>query len=276
MTDYENCPVCHKELPQQLEANFCPFCGVRFDPNAEEPVELVEKSKDDAEKKREKEQEPAEELGGIPWENRADLGVVQRLTQTWSESMFNPVHFFRAMPRRPGIGLAFLYGLLFKIIGAIFSVYWQQGALENLEQTLQDVPAGMREFFRMALENPLFASPEIQLLVAPFIGAFTMFLVSFIFHGAMLITGAAKNGYETTFRVVAYAESTAVFYALPVVGGWIAFIYWLVLMVIGNREAHQATTGQALSAILLPIFLCFCLISVSLFMFASALFSPGN
>ena len=87
----------------------------------------------------------------------------------------------------------------------------------------------------MAFANPLISSPETQLLVAPLLGVFTLFLSTIIFHIAMLITGAAKNGFETTFRVVAYAESTAIFHAIPFVGGWIAFGYWLVLLIIGNR-----------------------------------------
>lgn len=277
MTDYEQCPVCHKTLPEKLEANFCPFCGVKFDPNAEEPPELAPPA--DAgndEDTSQAESEETHERAGIPWENRGDLGVVQRLTKTWSESMFNPSHFFRNMPVKPGIGLAFLYGLLFKIIGAAFTVYWQSNALQNLESNMQDMPPALREIFRMVLENPIITSPETQLLIAPLIGVFIMFFNTMIFHVAMMITGAAKNGFEATFRVVAYAESTAIFYALPVVGGTIAFVYWLVLIIIGNREAHRAQSGQVLAGVFLPILLCLCLISISLLTFSSALIGPAN
>ena len=172
--------------------------------------------------------------------------------------------------------LALLYGLVFKIIGSIFSVYWQSNALQNLESNMQEMPAAWREAFRMVLENPIIASPETQLFIAPFIGIFLLFFNSMLFHVAMMITGAAKNGYETTFRVVAYAESSAIFYAIPMVGGTIAVVYWLVLIIIGNREAHRAPGGQVIAAVLLPLFLCLCLFSISLFTFASALIGPSN
>ncbi|MCA9740175.1 MAG: YIP1 family protein [Deferribacteres bacterium] len=277
MTDYEHCPVCHKELPEKLEANFCPFCGVKFDPNAQEPPELnppVPLSME--EEKPEPDEQESTEPAGIPWENRGDLSLLQRLTQTWSESMFNPSEFFASMKSGSGIGLALLYGLVFKIIGSIFSVYWQSNALQNLESNMQEMPAAWREAFRMVLENPIIASPETQLFIAPFIGIFLLFFNSMLFHVAMMITGAAKNGYETTFRVVAYAESSAIFYAIPMVGGTIAVVYWLVLIIIGNREAHRAPGGQVIAAVLLPLFLCLCLFSISLFTFASALIGPSN
>lgn len=273
MTDYENCPTCHKPLPPKLEANFCPFCGVKFDPDAEEPPEPLEKQIAEPESETIKEEKSVR--GGIPWESKSELGLVQRLTRTWSESLFNPINFFRSMPITPGIGLAFIYGLLFKVIGSIFSIYWQKDAMSNMEQNLQDVPVAFREAFKMLLENPLLSSPEMQLLLAPIIGIFMLFLSTIIFHLAMMITGAAKNGFEATFRVVAYAESTAIFHAIPFIGGWVAMAYWLVLLVIGNREAHETSSGQVIAGIALPLFLCFCLIAISIFVFSSALINSG-
>jgi hypothetical protein len=256
-----------------LEANFCPFCGVRFDPNAEEPPEPFDKQT--AEPEVEAPEKQPSERAGIPWESKSDLGLIQRLIRTWSESLFNPVNFFRAMPITPGIGLAFIYGLLFKVIGSIFSIYWQKDAMSNMEQNLQDVPVAFREAFKMLLENPLISSPDTQLLLAPVIGVFALFLSTIIFHLAMMISGGARNGFEATFRVVAYAESTAIFHAIPVVGAWIALVYWLVLLVIGNREAHETSTGHAIAGIVLPIFLCFCFIAISIFIFSPALINSG-
>ncbi|MFQ5641728.1 MAG: hypothetical protein ACE5IR_27450, partial [bacterium] len=69
MTDYEKCPVCYKELPSKLEANFCPFCGVRFDPNAEEPPEPQQQQAPKTEPDIQQKAEP--ERAGIPWESES-------------------------------------------------------------------------------------------------------------------------------------------------------------------------------------------------------------
>jgi len=79
------------------------------------------------------------------------------------------------------------------------------------------------------------------------------FIMSGIFHICLMVVGAGKRGFETTFRVVAYASSAQVFAIVPFLGGFIIVIYNLVLWTIGFRESHRTTTGRALIAVLLPM-----------------------
>ena len=66
-------------------------------------------------------------------------------------------------------------------------------------------------------------------------------------------------GYESTFRVIAYSSgSTALFYAVPFCGGLVAFIWSLVVQIIGVKEIHGTTTGTAVMAVLLPFLVCCC------------------
>ena len=53
--------------------------------------------------------------------------------------------------------------------------------------------------------------------------------------------------------VVAYTQATQLFGIIPIVGGFIASIYALVLHIIGLREAHEITTGRAALAVFIPV-----------------------
>lgn len=268
MTVYEYCPVCKKDLPENLEANFCPFCGVRLHPNAAPPP-------DEPQPFSEPEPPETPQRHGIPWENATDLGFLQRLSQTWSESLFNAVAFFRNMPIGGSIAMAFIYGLLFKVLGYIFSIFWQRDSLANLEKNMQDMPAVYEDFIRLLMDNPIMQSPELQFLLAPIIGIFTLFFASLILHLSLSIFGGAKNGYATTFRVVAYAESSAIFHAIPYIGGLFANVFWLVLLIIGFREAHETTTGKSLLGVFAPVAFCCCLAAFAIYGFTSSVVNSG-
>ena len=97
------------------------------------------------------------------------------------------------------------------------------------------------------------------MLIGTFIGAG-------ILHVCLLITGGEKNGFEATFRVVAYSSgATALFQVLPFCGGIIGGIWALVAQIIGAREMHETTTGKAVVAVLLPL-ICCCGCAIILFM----------
>lgn len=273
MNGAESCPVCHKSLPPALEANFCPHCGVRFNADAPEPPDEI-KSQQPSVGETAEELEPEPE--GIPWESQLDESLLNRLAKTWSESLFNTVHFFRNLPVGKGILRPLLYGMLFKIIGAIFTAYWQPNAVQELERSLGDMPPALQDLFRMILENSIVTSPTTQLFLAPWVGLFSLFFLTFIFHIAMLVTGAAKRGFETTFRVVAYSEGTAIFYAIPYVGGLVVNIYWLVLIILGCREAHGGTTGAVVAGVFLPLIFCACTLALFIIGIISTLAPLGN
>jgi hypothetical protein len=72
-----------------------------------------------------------------------------------------------------------------------------------------------------------------------------------------MIVGGANKPFEATFRVLAFSQgSTGPLQMIPVCGGLIAFVWWLVCDCIGLARAHETSTGRAVIAVLLPLIVC--------------------
>src|SRR6266542_90051 len=69
--------------------------------------------------------------------------------------------------------------------------------------------------------------------------------------------GGAKQSFETTFRVVCFAEGSASpLLVIPFCGGLITGIWKVVLYCIGLARSHETDTGRAVIAVLLPLIVC--------------------
>jgi hypothetical protein len=79
-----------------------------------------------------------------------------------------------------------------------------------------------------------------------------LYIISAIVHLCLVVVGGNRRGFEGTFRVIAYAGATDIFSIIPFIGSLIAFIYTLIIAVIGLREGHGIGTGRAVLAVFLP------------------------
>jgi hypothetical protein len=245
------CANCGREIPEINQGQFCLFCGAAL----AQPANTGQLSA------------PSDSPAGggqrfyCPWENREALGFVAALSQTWTESVLRPTAFFQQMPRTGGIGAAMLYAILVGSIGALFSLFWEYQLFDKLG-TWQDWPADVP--FPMNRGLLLFVVPVIPLALI-----ISLLLMSLIYHVCLLITGSAKNGWEVTFRVIAYASGPSVFLFLPVCGGIVAAGWCWILQIIGWTQAHESTTARVVVAALLPLLLCCGVIFWAIAMFAS-------
>src|SRR4029079_14418842 len=95
------------------------------------------------------------------------------------------------------------------------------------------------------------------------------FVVAAIAHLFLLLFGGARRGFEAPFRVVCYSEAAAVINIIPLCGGAISAVYYLVLGIIGLAAAHGIGKGTAAAAVLLPLLvLCCCGAGAGLLFFA--------
>ena len=97
-----------------------------------------------------------------------------------------------------------------------------------------------------------------QLVTGPVWIVIGVFVAAGILHLLLMVVGAAPRDFEATFRVVAYSQAVSVVGLLPFCGGFIGFVWWVVVATLGLRTVHRTSTAQALIAVLLPIFLCCC------------------
>ena len=108
------------------------------------------------------------------------------------------------------------------------------------------------------------------MILTPLYVIINMFVVSGILHLCLVITGAGRNGFEGTFRIVAFSQSIKLLALVPFVGGFVGWFWHFIVQVIGLREMHETSSLRTIIAMLLPIvliFMIFIAITVPLFIF---------
>jgi hypothetical protein len=103
------------------------------------------------------------------------------------------------------------------------------------------------------------AALTVRLIVAPFFIAIALFLGAAILHLCCMLVGALENsrsGFEGSLRAVCYSEVSSLASVIPVVGGLIAVVWWIVLAIQGVQSLHKTTSGKATAAVLIPVVVC--------------------
>jgi hypothetical protein len=196
--------------------------------------------------------------------------LVPSFIRTAREVLFNPVNFFRSI-RREG---DFQNPLLFAIICALIT-----GVIGGILSLIFSLISG--EGFGGALVS-LIAS----IILIPIGTAIFLFIWAGVYHLlVLLIVRPSHAGYEATFRALAYAsavQAVAWLAYIPLLGilvGIVIGIYNIVLTVIGIREMHATTTGQAVAVVLIPVIILLILIAivgVAIFAIIAAALSGGQ
>ena len=188
---------------------------------------------------------PPPRVSGGSSSGEFDYGeLVPSFIRTVREVLLNPVGFFRGVPRQGN----FLSPLLFAAICALISA----------------VIGGILGFvLRLALGNGVAGS--FGRLISTVIGApistiIGLFIGAAIYHLLVLLLVRPRHeGYEATFKALAYASAVNVFSWLvfiPILGILVVIaivVYNVVLTVIGIREMHATTTGRAVAVVLIPV-----------------------
>ncbi len=178
------------------------------------------------------------------WEARRQFGFWLALWLTWRDAVFRPIEFFRHLPPRGGLGPALGFALLITSFAFLINIYW--GAIEQL------VVGGQPTGVAASLTGLLLVVLWLGIFVPVYLGV--LFAVVAIIHVSFLIVGAGRQGFEATFRAVAYASGPAAFAIFPFFGAALSTIWGMVLVYIGVREVQRTTNGRAVLAFLLPFF----------------------
>jgi hypothetical protein len=177
---------------------------------------------------------------GPAWEQQGPF--FNRIIDTAREVLFRPREFFRAMPKGGGFGQSLLFYVITATVGMLASVLFQLviSSMGNRDQTL--------------------AAPVVALFMivfVPLILIVSAFISAGIYHLMLMLLGAARHPYETTFRVVTYsAGATSLLGIIPICGGIVGAIWQIVAVIIGLAEAQETTTGKAAVAVLVPALFC--------------------
>ena len=185
---------------------------------------------------------------GLPWEHRETRGFFNAFAETLMMVLTKPGTAFSVMRTEGGLGGPLLYAVIGGAVGAIvafvFSLVLSSfGLLQTREDTM-----GM--MMGMTLSWMGFLIRLAAVALAPFIFAALV-------HVSLMLLGGAKKTFETTFRVIAFAQgSTAPLQLIPCCGGLAALVWNIVANSIGIARAHEIDTGRATLAVLLPLIVC--------------------
>jgi len=187
---------------------------------------------------------------GPAWEERETLGLFPAILQTVQEVLTRPAQTFASMKQTGGLANPLLY---FVLVGsAMFAVsmlYQMAAAAYNpdfLPKGAQHLP---KSAIMVVMAGAILISPALYVLSA--------FISSGITHLSLKLVGGANRPFETTFRVICYAQaSAAVFNLLPVCGGIIGGILAIYCVIIGLREAHGIQGWRAALGFFLPMVVC--------------------
>jgi hypothetical protein len=209
---------------------------------------------------------PPSVRGPTPWERRRELGTIKALVDTWKDSMFGPDAFWsRVRPDGPWEDSLFYAWIVFGVGSLIqFPLRSLQAAqirqvLDQMRDQMKGIPPEVQDFLNQYLSGRggLIAG-TISFILSIFFFPVALFLGSAILHLFCMLFGCAKNGYWATFRVSAYAISPLVFYGIPCIG-FLAWIYSIVLTILGLARVQESTVGRAsASALALPVLGCCC------------------
>lgn len=218
------CPSCRAELPEVADLRFCPQCGALL------PATVF----------------------GIPMEQRRTYGLFNALWHTWRQACLEPMAFFRQVGFSQDMGAAVLFMLLVSLVTSLASGLLLLAGLQALLWALarkEGLPS-----------SPLFGGAAGALLLAPLVFLLSTLIgwaiSTAVLHLLLLIVGGARKGMSTTALVLAYASAPQVFNVVPWLGGWVASIWSLVLLIVGLSQAHETDTWRAVLAVFLPLLLC--------------------
>ena len=241
------CPHCNyskitplKKIPSGIHWARCPQCGNRFEFQKTQGVEKSEKCR------------------ATPWESRLQFGIWKGIRETIISVNFSPKRMFSTMTVRGGLTEPLAFGLLIGALGSMFGFFWKfmtatSGVLEPLRGILTSI------------NSPLFFI--ILSVLSPLLVTANLFISSFIIHLLLVLVSGSKNGFEATFRVVAYSQAAKIWSVIPFIGGPLGWIWKAVVQIIGLKEAHGITYARIVVAISVPFILVLFLGGTMFFIF---------
>ena len=242
------CPHCgfsrdvpREKIPPGVRRANCPRCKNQFELNLEVPPGTGEGEKAEGEGKGQ-----VSGRGAPPWEQRPELSLWAAFCRTTKAVLFSPRTLFAQMGCEAGLREPLAYGLLWGSLGTMVGLFWQ---FLWMSDALYSLAGRYLEEFSMAL---VFA---VCLILSPVYTLVTLCLESLILHACLSLVRAGKNGFQATFRVVAYSQATQVLSFIPFVGGLVVLGWQCVVQMVGLREIHGVSYGKIVLSFLIPFLL---------------------
>jgi hypothetical protein len=176
-----------------------------------------------------------------PWERRMDLGLLKGIWLTFRHALFSPTLFYSKMRRIKGIREPLAFGMLLGSIGTMLRFFWEFLYISRGSSPLSRlIPPEISV-------NTIFF---ILIILSPLIVVISMFITGCLIHLFLMIFRGDKRGFDGTFRVIAFSQSTNAFSLIPVIGILIGFVWNLIVMTIGLKNIHDTSYFKVIMAVI--------------------------
>jgi len=185
-----------------------------------------------------------------PFEQLDRYGFFPGLFLTVKLILRTPRLFFAVMPVGGGLAKPLTFTILVTMIQGLAQYFWQAAGLSTSMGAASPEPGGGA------------AGALVMLLFMPAVIAAGQFAITGIYHLLMILMRADSQGFEGTFRALAYANAPLILGVFPMPGmqvemGWMAIVaVWvLVLTIIGLKHIHKASYSKVVPVALIPLLL---------------------
>lgn len=188
----------------------------------------------------------------LAWEKADKPGKrIKAFLPLCASILFRPVLFFKALALLGRLELkrrlwrAFVFALILgyiKLLMDVVNIYW----VEYLAKSFLEGPKQLQISLLSAtiIQSPFF-------ILRPFINFILVFLVLSI--SIKLVLGFDKK-LSPLFLIMCYKSAAEIFYLLPIVGGLIALVWSLFILIVGFREFYRVDTLRLIMAgVIMPI-----------------------
>ena len=205
---------------------------------------------------------------GLPWEEPS--AGLSSIFPTALRIIASPIEAFAQMSLTVDLVRPIAYFVIWALIGACISQIWSFVLFDYFLGIVRSVAGSQFEKFAPFLHKPGSLQLILGLVITPLVALIVLFVWTALVHLMLTLLGGANRGFAVTLRVMCYAQTTQLAVVLPGIGGLIAFVWRLILEIVGLSQAHKTESWKAALAVVLPLLLCCVCLAVGVVAFGAA------
>ena len=190
-------------------------------------------------------EEKRTQLDRVPWLERGERGFFKAWFATIGMALVNPGRLMRALPDTRAVGAAWWFAILtntpnlllgsslFLVIPVMIALWGGYGVA--------------RTNLLLAVGGPL----AISLVVAVGVTLAIVAIWGLVTHGLLRMTGPTSQPLGRTYEAICYSTGANVGTAVPCLGFYVGWIWWLVSAVVMVKVAQKVQGWRAALAVLM-------------------------
>lgn len=216
-------------------------------------------------------EEDQTKIGHMPWLERQQIGTIRAWWRSIGMAMSRPGQLIKMVPVDGSTGQAWWFALfthtvlalaalaVFTAIFALLAIPFSGGAR-----------GGPGPGF---LIRPLGKAAGVCLIAVPVVIA----IWGLVTHGLLRLTGQTTAGIGRTYQAIGFSAGANVACAIPCLGQYFGWIWWLVSAVIMVKVGQKVHGGRAALAVLaLPVLTIVGFVAFQFWVFSTVMTGPGG